>query len=423
MRRFSVLALFLTIVFALGVSQAATTESLSTPYCILTGTNISFSTCVSDAIPVAMVGVLFSIVLVAVAFMVGNILNVSGLNNWYKNELKETAKSILIVFSIFSVFTIMSGLAASLISSPSSSPSTSPTSTCSGLTLPTSISSSGSLGKMYTTLETQYFEPELCDAQLAYSGMFGLYEGLGFLKSFYAELYFPFPVLPVGVTVFTVDTGVDETIYQSSLFTSSSNPVGSFFKDFEEIVLIPIMFLLSVQGDMLPYIIAGGLGILIPIGIFLRAIPFLRFTGATFIALGIGVSLVYPALLLFFNMPLPQYLVPPVTTVAAPTFTCSTSGLNYLLCVSMNTAINDINSWFSTVTDFAYIAWGLGNGLLSISSIYPAFNMLLSQAFMNMILQFILFVFDLIIGYVIVQNIASILGGKVSLGIGRLKLA
>ncbi len=423
MRRFSVLALFLTIVFALGVSQAATTESLSTPYCILTGTNISFSTCVSDAIPVAMVGVLFSIVLVAVAFMVGNILNVSGLNNWYKNELKETAKSILIVFSIFSVFTIMSGLAASLISSPSSSPSTSPTSTCSGLNLPTSISSSGSLGKMYTTLETQYFEPELCDAQLAYSGMFGLYEGLGFLKSFYAELYFPFPVSPVGITDFTVDTGVDETIYQSSLFISSSNSFGSFFKDFAEIVLIPIMLLMSVQGNLLPYIIAGGLGILIPIGIFLRAIPFLRFTGATFIAFGIGVSLVYPALLLFFNMPLTQYLVPPVTTVAAPTFTCSTSGLNYLLCVSMNTAIGDINSWFSTVTDFAYIAWGLGNGLLSISSIYPAFNMLLSQAFMNMILQFILFVFDLIIGYVIVQNIASILGGKVSLGIGRLTLA
>lgn len=422
MRSFTILALFLIIAFTLGVTQAASTESLSTPYCILTGTNVSFSTCVSDAIPVAMVGVLFSIVLVAVAFMVGNILNVSGLNNWYKNELKETAKSILIVFSVFSVFTIMSGLAASLISSPSSSPTTASTSTCSGLNLPTSISSSGSLGKMYSILETQYFEPELCDAQLAYSGMFGLYEGLGFLKSFYAELYFPFPVSPVGITLFTVDTGVDETIYQSSLFTSSSNPVGSFFKDFEEIVLIPIIFLLSVQGNMLPYIIASGLGILIPVGIFLRAIPFLRFTGATFIAFGIGVSLVYPALLLFFNMPLTQYLVPPVTSVGIPTFTCSTSGLNYLLCVSMNTAIGDINSWFSTLTDFAYIGWGLGNGLLSILSIYPAFNMLLSQAFMNLILQFILFVFDLIIGYVVVQNIASILGGKVSFGIGRLTL-
>jgi hypothetical protein len=66
--------------------------------------------------------------------------------------------------------------------------------------------------------------------------------------------------------------------------------------------------------------------------------------------------------------------------------------------------------------------FSVGVGGPFTGGIFPALNFIIDNC-LNQIVQFILFVFDIIIGYAITNGIANILGGKLTLGVGRFKLA
>ena len=68
-----------------------------TPYHCIIGTATDLGSCIADSIPIAGVGILLSLSFVAIAFMLGEVLKFEGLSNWYKTELWETTKSMLIV--------------------------------------------------------------------------------------------------------------------------------------------------------------------------------------------------------------------------------------------------------------------------------------------------------------------------------------
>jgi hypothetical protein len=55
-------------------------------------------------------------------------------------------------------------------------------------------------------------------------------------------------------------------------------------------------------------------------------------------------------------------------------------------------------------------------------SIYSAINFIDSEAY-GVLLQFILFIFDIVITIVIAGALAQMLGGKLSLGVGKFKIA
>jgi len=187
--------------------------------------------------------------------------------------------------------------------------------------------------------------------------------------------------------------------------------------------------------------------VLIPIGIVFRAMPFTRGIGGTFIAIGIGASLIYPVLLVGFNAPISNYLSsitpPPSVTYSAP----ASSGLGQIIITSItNSLTNFISSFFGgplilsmlfgtpTVANYPGLGQQMQNGYRDgffaglydplTSNIVSILNVIIDQT-IYMIMQLFLFIFDLIIGLAVVNQIAKLLGGTISLskmGVGRMKL-
>ncbi|MEM0107080.1 MAG: hypothetical protein QXS03_02525, partial [Candidatus Micrarchaeaceae archaeon] len=191
------------------------------------------------------------------------------------------------------------------------------------------------------------------------------------------------------------------------------------------IILIPSMLILQVQNDILFDLVIFGLGVLLPIGIFLRAMPFLRPLGGSILALSMTISIIYPMLLLFFNFPVSTFLAP-IPTVSPSTYvtTCSNSGILGFLSTLMDDAFGftiGIISSVSTVGS-SFSINGVTAASNSLWCIYPVLNFITSPIYTNLILQFILFIFDLIIAIVIAQDIARAFGGSLRFGIGRLRL-
>jgi high-affinity Fe2+/Pb2+ permease len=88
----------ISLLFALPAAQ----PSVATTSCILTGTQISPGDCIASAIPLALIGIMLSLIFGAIVFMFGEVLNYQALKGLYKRELWETAKSAIIVAIVFS---------------------------------------------------------------------------------------------------------------------------------------------------------------------------------------------------------------------------------------------------------------------------------------------------------------------------------
>ncbi len=396
----------------------------STFYCGLTGTSTDFSLCVAATIPLAMIGVLLSLTIVALAYVMGNVLDLPGLRNWYQTELKEAGKSALIAVSIFAVVAIIGSIAALYFASG------------------TSVSQSQgsiitSLGGLYTTVigtgNSGYLTEQINSATYLYYDLFGLYDAIGFAKSIELKVYFPFPLVPL-YTVGSIDSGVSENLYFSNIVCRPDEipPCGSITTDAGTMVSI-ILVALTMQRDILLWIVEAGLGILIPVGIVLRAFPFLRPLGGTLIGVGIGAAVVYPSLLLFLNMSVSNYIVPPSILPSLPT--CATPApLSFSALISNPSSLVSSYLGYAACTaynDFAPEVVGSGSGFLagsagtlgSLNSMFPILNYIVSAQFIAVLVQFVLFILDIIIGVVITNDIISALGGfRPQMGIGRIRL-
>jgi hypothetical protein len=213
-------------------------------------------------------------------------------------------------------------------------------------------------------------------------------------------------------------------------------------------IIFPMVFLFQYQSDLLSIIIATGLAVFIPIGIVLRAFPFVRGIGGTFIAIGIGASLVYPTLLIGFNLPITNFVngivYQPLTFITNPSKACP-SGVSGLTCMIFNYVAAFISNFIGSETggELLPFLFGASNSALSsatsaygygsvmgfftpiiYSSIVPLLNVLIDQTLL-LVLQLLLFVFDIIIGLALVNAIARSLGGTTSLqnmGVGKMKL-
>lgn len=376
----------------------------------------------------SLLGILLSLTLVAVAYMLDTVFNIQQLKNWYKTELRETIKSIIIFAIIVSVIIILGDIVVSSFATGGATGALSTVISGNNRIVTNTVA-------MYTTVETQYLGGELGDVNASLIGLFGLYNALGLLKSTIFEIYTPIPILPFpGLYIGTVDFGVSENIYTSSVLLSIADPGNSFTTNMAKIIVLPMLILFQVQADVFPYIVVAGLAVLIPAGIVMRSVPLFRPIGGTLIALGIGTAIVYPALLLFMNMPITSYIAPPVSAATSAPFACPNintgSVTTTLFCDLLTGVVSQVQTIITPVSlnsplanNFQYATQGFLAGIGSITSIYPALNFLTSAMYINLLLQFILAILDVVIGFIVTQNIAKILGGNVTLGIGRLKLA
>ena len=395
------------------ISSSSVTNSLQNSYCIITQSTTSIGACIMSAIPVALIGILLSIMLIAVAYMLGEVFNISNLKGWYKGELWEVAKSVAIIVIIFAVLVIMSGIAATLYGLPYSTSLTGNQVSASGIVL-------NNLVGVYTSTMNDYIIPQYSIVNNALNGMIGLSLAVGALKSFTYSLYFPIPIPFTG----SLDFGSTGSIYKSSVIESiAAAPNLSFVVDIISLIIIPIEILFSLLSAYFIDIVAIGLSVFLPIGIVLRAIPFLRGIGGTMIGIGIMISLIFPSLLLLFNIPVSSLMVGPTPT-AQPAYSCSSS--NYVYCLIMNFISTTTNTVLGAIQAMGYsftgAEYGLATFFSSPPSIFPALNYITGEV-EQVILQFILLILDIIVTITIGNSIAKMLGGRVRLGIGKFKVA
>jgi hypothetical protein len=376
--------------------------------------------CITSSIPITLIGLMLSFLLVGLAFMIGEVLNVSGFKGWYRTELWEVTKSVLMVMSIFAVLAVLSAVAYAFTGNQPISGSSS--------TL--SAYASANLAGVYSADLGSYLGPQLSNANNAFSAIFGLTEGISFAKSFTAEYWIPYLPIPF---VGSVQFGGEYTLFKSSYVESDlSLPGSSFVKDVLGVVVIPLIVIFQLLYDKLVEFALLGLTFFVPLGIVLRAIPFLRGIGGTMLAIGISIALVFPALLLMFNLPISNYLpsFAPTPASLACNFATNTNnvGLNIVggfLDLTLCTNVNIDATVLSVFTGGTYGAYGFVAGwhtVLPTASIFPSLNLILGYVF-PLVIQFILLIFDIVITFAVGDAIARMLGGSLKLGIGKFKVA
>lgn len=341
----------------------------------------------ANAIGLAFLALILSFFVVAIAYIVGGIVPGTGIRNWIQVEWLEIAKTALLIGGIYAVLAFMGGVAASI--SYAQSP---PAQTYSGP------------GLFYLVvgacnyLTTFGFGGPSSYLNQAFSYILGLANWLGFFKSITFGLFLPIPLIVV-----TFNIGATAQIYNNRMlesFTPGQQYV-SILSDSVKFIASPVALLFSVQSAMLPALFGLGIAVFIPIGLFFRAFPFMRGIGGTLVAIGIGLSLIYPSLLLLFNYPVSIMLQ---GVAYQPTqFNCPFG----IFCGIINAIVGGGAGLQAA-----------GDAFNSFTTIFPALNGLLHYTvFLNF--QLILFIADFIIGFPIANEIARLLGGSIRLSLGR----
>lgn len=426
----------LNILFLNASAQAST--NINTVQCIITGTAVPLGNCIASSIPLALIGLGLSLVVLGVAYMFGEVLNYNEIRSFYKRELWETTKSALIIVIIFSALILASAIAVSFAGSAPAASGNNATITA-------------NLASLYSTVNSSYLSPQLQNSYTALSGMFGLSVGSDFLKSASLRIWLPIPIPTeagiIGDVEFGAQSGLLQSNYISALYGQSFlDQVTSFSSSLITTASSLVLFVLlsfQIQRDLLYSIAALGLGVFIPIGIVMRAIPFIRGVGGSMIALGIGLAIVYPVLLIGFNLPVSNYMytltAPGATSVSACPFSyqlfCTVLWTPLVSIVGFVTGSTPVTLLFGTssfsTAGITAANSGFFTGLLgpfglipgtSSQGLFPALNFVVDNS-LNSIVQFLLFILDIIIGVAITQGIAGLMGGKIQLGIGQFKLA
>ncbi len=417
-------------------SSSASATATVNPYKCILGASGDLGSCIANSIPLASMGILLSIVLVAITFMLGETLKLEGYQGWYKTEIWETTKSALLLGMALSLLVIISNISSSFAAVTVTAQGTqlAPAAPCRSSSM-----LSTNLCMLYQNVYSAYLVPQLGQAYKSFSALYGLSIGVGAVKSILISTWLPIPILPPPLPTFmSVQFGSDNANLFKSNYLEPLSPTAafSFIKDMMSIIVTPIVLLFQFQYDMMPVIVILGIVIFMPIGIILRAIPFLRPIGGTMIALGITLSLVYPTLLLTLNMPITNYFSYLFGAMQANS-PGSCSGLwNGIICgiegafASVITAgpaafgiLSMVIGPANAFSNIEFFTQGMNVGVYqSFNSIFPALNLIIATT-SDMLLQFILAILDIIIGFTIANAIARPLGGRVKLGIGKLRLA
>jgi hypothetical protein len=397
MRHSHTLALLMLLSLLLLAPQAGAQSSS----CSLITLPSSLTNSLSDAVSVSFIAILFSFSIVALSYVLGEVLKVEGLKKWYQGELWETVKSILIVISIFSILVISSGIATAIGGNPASF-------LLSGNLQSLSTSIQHNLEGFYYSTYCDYIYPMNTSMNNDFDYVYGLALGTDFMKSLKLDLYIPVPIpIPIPGIFAGFTFGSESNIYVSSIIDTAGKST-SFLADFTTVVVVPLYLLFAMQAQYFYTIVILGLTFFIPFGVILRAIPVVRPIGGTLLAIGIGISLVYPALFVIMNIPLTS--VANSIFVAPQSSSFTPSGVLAIL----STIIGTIANFFVN----PYVASGFVAGLSGIFGVYNQLN-LITYTMVNALVQFLLLIFDLVIGLVVTGHIATLLGGRLPTGLGK----
>lgn len=357
----------------------------------------TFDNCVSYALPIALLAVIFALSLIGLSYMLSEVFNINSLKGWWKSELREAAKSVMIIVVVFAALIILGGIASILAGSP---PATGASQ------INTDIG-----GNLYNAAYG-YLQTESTNAQTAFYFAAGAALGLNFVQSVKVGTWIPIPLVPP-VIIASLQFGSTGQLFTSSIMdtTSGAGANLSFLRDALSFIIVPMLMAFDTQLALLQSMIEIGLLVFLPIGLILRAIPFLRGIGGTLIAIGISLSLIYPMVLVGFNAPASNFIAGSTATNTGCLFNTGNGIidglLNGVLC-----------SFLFAGGDYAI---GAATAVSSINQIYPLFNSVMYYI-IPLIFQFMLLVLDIVIVTVTASALASALGGKLRLSLGRFKI-
>ncbi|MCL5430044.1 MAG: hypothetical protein M1504_01035 [Candidatus Marsarchaeota archaeon] len=429
--RLGLLAVALLVLFQLSYVSGATNLNF---YCVTNGntypnpTDSQIANCFNSSINYVIIGLLVSFMMVALSYLIGEVINIASFKNWYRNELWETIKTVIIVIAIFSAVSVVGTLGTSQAYQIGPS--------CSGGS-GTGLSGSG-IASLYVEASSYLSNCAFWNADSAYGAALGVSVGSGLVKSMTLMTYFtiPFPPVPIPapppatgyVPVFgSFNIGTDLTPFSSDILQTSITKGPSFLKDYMGIFTFPLLLVVATINALIYPLGALCLGILLPLGVIFRALPFLRPIGASLIALSIAGAVIFPAVLVFFNIPLSVYMGSLSPGFTPPQSSCNAFGS---VCSSMNSQGGSSVTQQYTGSTLGLDAaesnaynWGssAGGAVYFNSDFSPVLNLLLLYGVPSA-LQFLLLVIDLVIGIIAAQNLARLMGGSLRFGIGKMKL-
>jgi hypothetical protein len=341
----------------------------------------------TTAISVAILALTISMDVIAIGYILTKLAPGTGVGTWLNNEYWELAKSVLVIIIIYGALTAVANLAVTFLGLPASG-------------------YYGNIGNLVSADELY-----LCNSQiyaLATWNFIGLESiAVGLLQGSTVAFYLPIPIPWPPFLGFAFEFGFTMNPYQNFLLETGNvviQHLESGVYDMTNYVAFPVTLLLNGFVFMIPLLIDIGLGILIPLGLIFRAFPFVRGIGGTLIAIGIGIALVFPALLALFNAPISSAMAS-FTLAQAPTTGACVGG--DIICTFIN-LIDNVLSNFKWIFTFAWDSW---------FSLYPVYNQMLATG-TYLVVQLILFAFDILIIYTVTDNIARSLGGTIRLSLG-----
>jgi hypothetical protein len=364
-----------------------------------------------NTFPIVIIALLLSFSIVALAYLLGEMLNISALKGWYKGELWESTKTVIIIATIYAIIVVLGAAAVAIAGGTAT------------------YNPSKDIFALFTSADN-YLGIQLNNANNALGAYAGAFEAIASLGTITFQTYIPIPiVLPYVGFIGTVNFGSNENIYQSNAFgIDLLTPTPSLIKDNLQLLVLPMTMALSALVIAFPYIVDVGLGIFLPMGVIFRAIPFMRGIGGTLIALAITVSIAFPATLVFNNM-VWNYMVGAqnLTTSGASCSNVFGGLVGSLICGFFNDLFSFLANPISSIVGAPSLfnsgyAAAYGNQLSVFGSSYVMLNVLTEYPFPLMV-QFILFILDIVLLVALAQGVAKILGGSIRLGIGKMKLA
>ncbi|MGC8547542.1 MAG: hypothetical protein ACP5MC_00880 [Candidatus Micrarchaeia archaeon] len=350
-------------------------------------------------IGISLLALTVSIDVVAIGYVIGKLFPSSGILQWLNNEYWEIAKSAMLIAGIYAILVFMTSISLMI----------------SGVATPTT-NARANINALEQACNA-YFGNTLTAVSTGAQALYYFSKGLGVLRSTQVGLSIGIPlvVLPV-----TLDFGFSSRIYANQLLEQgpTTGTYESMINDQFTLLIIPIMFLVAAQQYGLSLLISIGLGILLPLGIVFRAFPIVRGVGGTLVGMAIAIAVIYPSTIVLLNIPITNkfsFLTPQSLVSTSQ----STSNIWSNILNEAGSVLNALTGGGLTTSAEFYEA---SNVFPSIGEIYSFLNVFIQDT-IYLVIQLLLFIFDLIIMYTLGNNIAKTLGGtfRISLG-GKLKL-
>lgn len=268
----------------------------------------AINACVAGTIPIALIGIMLSFTVVFLAYVIGNVITLEGFRNWYRGELWETIKSVILVLVIFSVLAIVGNIVLSVTGPTPTVPAGCPAGSGTG-TVP-------SLAALYTS-DMVY----ICNAYSLSTNSYTAFKwfsvGRGIITSSVRSFWGDTDLIFIGIPV-AFQHGYLGTSYLNSNILENFGAGSSTFVSGGFTAVGVALLVLGAEQYMFLSLVLLGFALFLPMGIIMRAIPFIRPLGSLMIGVAIGISVIFPAVIVLFNAPIYGYLS---NTLSLPTVT------------------------------------------------------------------------------------------------------